>query len=318
LDLEPLEGKKVLITGSTGFIGANLARRCLKSGSDVYIMSRSTSDRWRIKDILAKVKDYKADLSDYERLETVLQKIRPDIVYHTAVYGGNSAQKDFRMIVESNLIGTANLINACKKVDLELFVNTGSSSEYGVKAAPMREDEPLGPVNDYGFSKAAATLYCQAAARNEGLPIVTLRLFSPYGSYEGPNRLISSAILACLRGENPRVSSLSFVRDFVFINDVLDAYLKVVEAPNVSEKIFNIGSGEQHSVGDVVDTVIKLTGKEVIPVIGAPQRWKSEPAMWQADISRARKHLGWSPRHNLEQGLTATIEWFQENKALYY
>ena len=162
------------------------------------------------------------------------------------------------------------------------------------------------------------TVRLQPETRNEGLPIVTRRLFSPYGSYEGSNRLISSTILACLRGENPRISSRSFVRDFVFINDILDAYLKVVEAPNVSSKIFNIGSGEQHSVGDVVDAVIRLTGNKVLPVIGAPRRWQSDPAMWQADISKARKHLGWSPRYDQEQGLTTTIEWFQENKVLYY
>lgn len=316
--MNSLKGKKVLITGSTGFIGSNLARLALNHDAEVYILYRATSSKWRINDILSFVHSFCVDLSDSGRLNSIISEIQPDIVYHTAAYGGNPLQKNQQRIVDSNLMGTIDMINACRRVNLDLFVNTGSSSEYGIKTTSIREDDLLEPVNDYGISKAAATLYCQAAARNEGLPIVTLRLFSPYGSYEGPDRLISSTILACLRGENPRISSRSFVRDFVFINDVLDAYLKVVEAPNVSEKIFNIGTGEQHSVGDVVDAVIRLTGNKVMPVIGAPQRWQSEPAMWQADISRARKHLGWSPRYDLEQGLTATIEWFQENMVHYY
>lgn len=312
-----LDGKKVFITGSTGFIGANLTRKCLESGSEVYILSRSTSDRWRIRDILKEVNECEADLSDYERLETALQEIRPDIVYHTAVYGGDSSQKDFRKIVDSNLFGTVNLINACKKVDLELLVNTGSSSEYGVKTVPMREDDLLEPVNDYGVLKSAATLYCQAIAKKKELPITTLRLFSPYGSYEGPTRLVSSTILACLRGERPQISSRSFVRDFVLINDVLDAYLKAVATQCADCQIFNIGSGEQHSVGEVVDTIIRLTGNKIKPVIEIPPKWQNEPAVWQADISKARKHLGWSPKYDLVRGLAADIEWFRNNMTLY-
>ena len=313
-----LDGKRVLITGATGFIGANLARRCLESGSEVYILTRITSDRWRIEDILTELHDYKADLSDYERLETILPEISPDIVYHTAVYGGDFAQKNFRIMVESNLLGTVNLITACKKVDLELFVNTGSSSEYGVKTAPMSEDDLLEPVNDYGISKSSATLYCQAKARSEELPIITLRLFSPYGSFEGPGRLISSTILACLREECPRISSRDFVRDFVYINDVFSAYLKAADSPCFGGKIFNIVSGKQHSVGEVVDTVLWLTGNKVTPIIDIPQKWQNEPVVWQADISRARTYLGWCPEYDLERGLDATIKWFQENMDIYH
>jgi len=316
--MNSLKCKKVLITGSTGFIGSNLARLALNHDAEVYILYRATSNKWRINNILNSVHGFCVDLSDSGRLNSIVSEIQPDIVYHTAAYGGNPLQKDQQTIVDSNLMGTINMINACRKVNLDLFVNTGSSSEYGIKTRSILEDDLLEPVNDYGISKAAATLYCQAVARNEELPIVTLRLFSPYGSYEGHSRLISSTIIACLRGENPRISSRSFVRDFVFIDDVLDAYLKVVDASDVSGKIFNIGYGEQHSVGDVVDTVIRFTGNKVIPVIGSPQRWQSEPAMWQADISRAKKYFGWCPKYDLERGLTAAIRWFQENIDIYY
>jgi nucleoside-diphosphate-sugar epimerase len=316
--LGSLDGKKVLITGSTGFIGANLARRCLDSGSEVYVLTRVTSDRWRIEDILLELHEYRADLSDYERLETVLSEISPDIVYHTAVYGGDFAQKNFRTMVESNLLGTVNLINACKKVDLELFVNTGSSSEYGIKAVPMNEDDLLEPVNDYGVVKSSVTLYCQEKARSEGLPAITLRLFSPYGSYEGPGRLVSSTILACLRDQCPRISSRDFVRDFIYINDVLDAYLNAAESTGIGGRIFNIGSGVQHSVGEVVNTIIRLTGNKVAPIVGLPQKWQTEPVVWQADISRAQTLLGWSPKYDLERGLDAAIRWFYENMSLYH
>lgn len=312
-----VDGKRVLITGSTGFIGSNLARKCLDLGADVYLLTRSTSDKWRVRDILAKVRAFDVDLSDRDKLEKIVIEIQPEIVFHTAAYGGDPAQKDLMAIFRSNFLGTANLVDSCKTVDLELFVNTGSSSEYGVKAAPMKEDDLLEPANDYGISKSAATMYCQAAARNDELPIITLRLFSPYGSFESPARLIPSVILACLRDERPRIASRSFVRDFVFIGDVMDAYLIVTESKNLGGKIFNIGSGKQHSVGDVVDMIIKLTGAQVEPEIGGPSRWKTEPCMWQADISRARDCLGWRPKYELKRGLAASIDWFRENMDIY-
>lgn len=315
--MSSLRGKKVLITGSTGFIGANLMRKAIRAGADVSILTRKSSDVWRIQDKLGDVSQYQLDLSDYECLESVILKIGPEIIYHIAAYGGNLAQKDFRKIIESNYIGTANLVNACKKVDFELFVNTGSSSEYGIKTSPMREEDILEPVNDYGVSKSAATLYCQSVARNEKIPIVTLRLFSPYGCYEGHKRLIPSVILDCLRGENPKIISFEFVRDFIFIEDVVDAYLKVLCPKEIGGEIINIGSGKQHSVGEIVDTIIELTGEELAPETCGTPRWPNEPEKWEADITKAKKLLNWEPKYDLIRGLDTTIKWFKENINMY-
>jgi len=315
--MSSLRGKKVLITGSTGFMGANLMRKAIELGADVHILTRNSSDTWRIRDKLGEVRQYQADLSDYEGLVSVISNIEPDIIYHTAAYGGNPFQKDFDKIIESNYVGTANLVNACKRVDFELFVNTGSSSEYGVKASPMKENDLPEPVNDYGVSKSAATIYCQFAARNEKMPIVTLRLFSPYGSYEGSTRLVPSVILDCLQGINPRITSSAFVRDFIFVEDVMDAYLKVVNASGIAGEIINIGSGKQHSVGDVVNKIIALTGDRVVPETGGGSRWPNEPEKWEADITKAKKLLNWEPRHNLTRGLEKSVKWFKENKYLY-
>jgi len=315
--MSSLRRKKVLITGSTGFIGANLTRRAIRKGADVYILIRKSSDTWRIKDKLRDVNQYQIDLYDYVGLESTILSIEPEIIYHVAAYGGNPAQKDFKGIIESNYVGTVNLVNACKKIDFELFVNTGSSSEYGIKSSPMREGDLLEPVNDYGVSKSAATLYCQSVARNEKMPIVTLRLFSPYGSYEGPNRLIPSVILDCLRGKNPKITSPASVRDFIFIEDVMDAYQKILDAREVRGEIINIGSGNQHSVGDVVDRIIELTGREVVPEIGGASKWSNEPEKWEADITKAKTLLNWEPKYDLTRGLDASVKWFRENRELY-
>ncbi len=175
----------------------------------------------------------------------------------------------------------------------------------------------LEPVTEYGVSKAGATLFCQKYATTDSLPIVTLRLFSPFGLYEEKSRLVPSVILAALQKTNPEISSRQFVRDFIYIDDVLRAYETVTNIRNPSGKIFNIGSGQQHSVGEVVDIIIRRLGGEVTYVSGIPQVWKTEPTFWQADIQKAKSELCWEPKYPLESGLAATIDWFKGNKRLY-
>jgi len=306
-----------LITGATGFIGANLARRLIKEGAEVHILTRKQSNRWRLQDILQKVHEHRVDLRDYERLCKVVQDIRPKFIFHCATYGGYPFQEEENKIIETNILGTINLLRALSDIDYRCFVNTGSSSEYGIKSKPMLEKDLLEPVNTYGASKAAATLFCQALATREKRPIVTLRLFSPYGPYEEPTRLIPAVIISCLRNENPRLSSPHGMRDFNFVEDIVDAYLKVIETPNIAGEIFNIGCGEQHSVGEVVDTIIKLSGRKVKPIWGNVSPRPNEPSIWQADISKAKELLGWHPRYGLREGLSKTIEWFEGNLKTY-
>ena len=308
-----LKGKRVLITGATGFVGSNLVRMALKEGSDVHIITRTKSDKWRIDDVSTYITDYNSDLLDYKRLDDIVSIIRPDIIYHTATYGGKPNQRETIRIVQTNLIGTINLIKACMKFSFDLFVNTGSSSEYGIKEKPMMEEDLLEPVNDYGVSKSAATQYCRAIAKTEELPIVTLRLFSPYGSYEGSTRLIPSVILSCLRRNKPRISSPNFVRDFVHIKDVLDAYEKLIDIPQLSGEILNIGSGKQCTIEEVANKIIELLGNCVELETGMAQRWPNEPKKWEADISKANDILAWKPKYDLENGLAETISWFEKN-----
>jgi nucleoside-diphosphate-sugar epimerase len=128
---------------------------------------------------------------------------------------------------------------------------------------------------------------------------------------------VPSLILSALQKINPRITSRQFVRDFIFIDDVLDAYEAVIDSKNTSGKIFNIGSGQQHSVGEVVDMIIRLLGNEVTYEVGMPQAWKNEPTSWQADIRRPKAELDWEPKYSLRKGLSATIDWFKLNKELY-
>ncbi len=313
-----LNNKKILITGATGFIGACLVHRLIERGAELHLTVRPQSNLWRIKDVLNKVCLHNVDLRNKDEVDSVVTKLKPKIIYHCATYGGYYFQKDTNKIFETNIIGTVNLLNACSKVDFDCFVNTGSSSEYGIKNEPMKELDVLEPVNEYGVAKASSTLFCQSVFRRTQLPIVTLRFFSPYGYYEAPTRLIPSVIISCLTRKNPKVSSPDSVRDFVFIEDVIEAYIKVAEnIDKIKGEIFNIGSGKQYSVGEVVSRIIKLTGNKVKPEWKSIPNSRVEPEVWQADISKSKDILKWQPKHSLEQGLNNTVKWFEKNISLY-
>ena len=167
-----------LITGASGFIGACLTRKLIAENAEVHLLLRKTAKTWRIDDLLNKVKVHICDLSDLNELRGLIQKIQPTVIYHLATYGAYSSQQDADLCIKTNIQGTQHLLTASMDVDFELFVNTGSSSEYGFKKSPMKETDLLEPASYYAVTKSAQTLLCFHAAQAKKRPIVTMRPFS--------------------------------------------------------------------------------------------------------------------------------------------
>src|SRR5204863_142015 len=153
------------------------------------------------------------------------ETIQPEWVFHLAAHGAYSWQTDVQQMVKTNLLGTINLVQACLNTGFDSFVNAGSSSEYGYKNHPPSEQELPEPNSHYAVSKVAATLFCQHTSRREGVRIRTLRLYSAFGAYEDPNRLMPTLIGRCLKGEFPPLVRPETARDYVYIDDVVDAFL---------------------------------------------------------------------------------------------
>jgi len=291
----------------------------LKKGANVSILKRQQSNLWRIKDIINQVFVYNADLLDYEKVNQAVKRISPDVILHAATYGGHLTQDNPSRILKTNFGGTVNLLDSCLKRDFGLFINTGSSSEYGIKDCPMRESDLLEPVTLYGVSKAAASIYCQYIAKKNSLPIVTLRLFSPYGYFDDESRAVSQIILSCLKNKMVNIFSPDSVRDFIFIDDVVGAYEKALgNSSNMSAGIFNIGSGKQCSIKKLAGKIIGAVDKNIAVKYQKKLSARTEPKSWVADISKSRQWLKWEPRFNMDKGLTKSIDWFRENKRFYF
>ncbi len=302
--------KRVALTGGTGFVGANLARRLLLDGHEVHLLIRQGHAEWRIAEIRNSARLHVLDFSNPEDVFKTLKGIRPDWIFHLAAYGAYSSQAELSQMVQTNVIGTMNLVNACLAIGFEAFVNTGSSSEYGFKNHAPSETECLEPNSHYAVTKASATLFCSYTARSQNVHIPTLRLYSVYGPYEEPTRLIPTLIRYGLEGKLPPLVNPNIARDYVYIDDVIQAFLLAAKCPDSDAgAAYNVGTGIQTSLAEVVSTVRRFLN------IKAEPEWGSMPARiwdtnsWVCDKRKIERVLGWKPRVSLEGGLLQTIEW---------
>ena len=310
--------EKVLVSGATGFVGANLVRRLLKENFNVHILIRESSDIWRLRDIIHEVNDHKVDLRDFKTLTKTISEIQPDYIIHLAIYGGRLGQKDETEILESNLVGTINLINASTNINYKCFINTGSSSEYGIKTKAMLESDICEPTHMYGITKASATMYCNYRASFDNKNIGTLRLFSPFGEFEDKGRLVPDLIIGAINNKRVLLANPESVRDYIFIEDVCDIYLKILKEPEkLKGQIFNIGLGKQRSVEYMANIVKDKISEDVILEYNSLPGRISDTEVWLSDNNKIKNVYNWNLKYTVEKGLEKTIEWFKDNIELY-
>jgi nucleoside-diphosphate-sugar epimerase len=309
--------KRVLVTGGTGFVGANLARRLVADGHEVHLLVRGGHDPWRIAGIHGDVRLHVVDFRDRERLSAVVAGVRPEWVFHLAAHGAYPAQTDLDAMLDTNVMGTINLVRACLATGFEAFVNTGSSSEYGFKDHAPAETEWLDPNSDYAVSKAAATLFCRYTAVREAVTLPTLRLYSVYGPWEEPTRLMPTLVVSGLRGVLPPLVNPEVARDYVHVEDACDAYLLAATARHAERgAVYNVGTGVQTALAEVVAVARRVLGVGAEPVWGSMPARRWDTAVWVADSRRIRERLGWRPRWAFEPGFRRLVDWFRADPGL--
>jgi nucleoside-diphosphate-sugar epimerase len=316
--MDSIRHTSILVTGASGFIGANLVGRLLESGAQVHALVRPSSDLRRIADLLPSIHLHKADLSSARSITSLFRRIRPEILINAAFPGGHPASPQLSAQLAANgILAATSLLEAAADVGIRRFINLGSSLEYGSRSSPLTESDLPDPYTGRGMAKAATTLLCRQYARIQRLPLVTLRLFSVYGYWEGPSRLIPTAILAALKGGELNLTTAGFHRDLIYIEDVVEACLVAMRTETPCGDIINIGSGLQWSNEEVVEMVQQLAGSRIRIHPGTYPPQPSDCPHWVADIGKARESLGWQPRHTLRAGLEKTIRWMRAHEAEY-
>ena len=312
------EQRRVLITGSTGFIGSHLTRQLAGLGAEVFAFMRPSSQRLRIADVLDGVHTIEGDLQDPESVRTAVERADPELVYHLAAFGVDRPSEDPRQAVLVNVMGTVHLLEAVRERHLRRFIYIGTCYEYACGENPIGPDTSLAPANIYAATKSGGALACRSYERVCDLPLVIVRPFQSYGPWQSIRQLIPYVIVSLLEGEDVRVTSGRQTRDFVFIDDLVNALLLVSERDDAVGQTFNLGSGRGTPVRTVVERIVELLGGDGTVEFGAmPHRPAEIWDIW-SDNTRAHALLGWSPDCSLTDGLGNTINWYRANLHLVH
>lgn len=306
---------KIIITGAGGFIGSFFVSELQKQHEVTAAGRRKFEDYWRFKVIDKNFAYKQIDLENREAIFSLVEEIKPDFILHFASYGTHPRfQNEEDKIIKTNVFGAKNIIDAAVKFNIKL-INIGSSSEYGDVNSPMQEDGPVAPTILYGATKLFSTNYCQIKAK-EGLKCITIRPFSVFGLFEEPTKFIPYLLTTALLKNKAKVANPSFKRDFIYIKDFFAGVNTILNNFDNLESgsIFNIGSGKEYKLSNVVEAVSSFSDLQI--EWGSMDQAQPELKNWFADITKI-KVLGWHPEYDLNAALKETYKWISNNLTYY-
>ena len=309
----------LVVTGATGFIGANLCHYFVQRGYRVIALEGLTRAPWRLKGI-SSLETTKIDLCDAQAVSSLFERLRPSVVFNCAAYGAYPSQVDYQQIYRVNFEGLRNVLQALQgKEYLKALIHAGSSSEYGDRC--NSPDELLAPLPDshYAVSKVAATSLIQYYGRKLSVPAWSLRIYSVYGPFEESSRLIPRLLTSIDQGKWPPLVDPNISRDFIHIDDVNAAFETIMNQSDTLAKgeVFNLGTGKCTTLGELVTLCAELFSIKAEPHWGSMANRGWDHPDWFAKIDKVTQLTGWQPRISLAEGLLKTMNWFKaQNEAL--
>ena len=314
-----LKKKRVLVTGAGGFIGSHLVERLVESGASVraFVHYRGDGSRgWLDQSVHKNEFEVVAgDVSDRDNVAVAMKGV--DVVFHLAALIGIPYSYHAPLsYVRTNIEGTLNILLAARDAGVQRVVHTSTSEVYGTaQYVPINEAHPLQGQSPYSASKIGADKLAESFHLSFGLPVVTMRPFNTFGPRQSARAVIPTIISQCFAGGTVHLGSLRPTRDFNYVSNTVDAFLKCAEVPEAIGKTIHVGSGVEISIGDLVVEIGRLLGRE-IKVETQESRSRppeSEVERLLADNTRARAVLNWEPRVTRGEGLLRTAEWIQKN-----
>ena len=304
-----LESDRILIIGGTGFIGRHLTQKCLKYSSSV--TSLGLKDNREGEAHIPGVEYIQADILNREELQLALNGRSYDYVFNLGGYIDHTPYSEGGdKVLGAHFIGVTNIINCLDKRRTKGFVQIGSSDEYGNQPAPQNENMRERPFSTYSFSKTASTHFIQMLHLSENFPGVVIRLFLVYGPGQDEKRFLPQIVIACLKGETIETTEGRQLRDFCYVDDVVDALIKSAVTPQAKGHILNIASGKPVLIRDMIDEIVGIIGKGN-PIPGARPYREGEHMELFADINRAKDLLCWEPCITRKEGLIRTIDYYK-------
>lgn len=311
------EQKQVLITGAGGFIGSHLTEALAKAGAKVRVFIRynSRDGRGNLEDLepglLEQIEIITGDLRDADVIERSVKGC--DAVFHLgALVGIPYSYKNPREVVETNIMGTFNVLTAARDHGVERIVHTSTSEVYGSALyVPIDESHPLQGQSPYSASKIGADKLAESFYASFDLPVVTVRPFNCYGPRQSARAVIPTLITQALACREILLGNTDTLRDFTFVTDTAEGFIKAAQSQEGFGKVINIGSGREISIGQLAQIIITtLQSKAEIVVDEARIRpSRSEVNRLLADNRLAKDTIGWEPRVSLEEGIRRTVAW---------
>ena len=308
-----LKAKNILITGGAGFIGSHLVDELIARHHNVFVIDNLSSGKEE--NINPKTKFYKVDVRD-RNIFQILEKEKIEGVFHLAAQPiVDKAYENPLEVIETNVMGTANVLEACRqKGDLDFIVVVSSDKAYGrAKELPYKEHFPLRGNHPYDVSKSAADLIAQTFFSTYGLPVVITRFSNIFGPRDfNFSRIIPGALEAVIKNKELLIrSDGKMIREYVYVKDVVDGYIKLAfNIREVSGEAFNFGSANIFSVIDVIKKIEEILGQKIrYNILNIA---KNEIPEQYLDWTKAKEKLGWEPATSFEEGIAETYNWYKE------
>lgn len=321
-----LKGKKVLVTGSEGFIGSHLTEKLVELGADVTALVQYNSfNNWGWIDTFDKnVRDslhiVTGDVREYDNVKRFVKG--QQVVFHlAALIAIPYSYLSPMAYVRTNVEGTTNILEACREYGIEKIVHTSTSETYGTALyVPIDEKHPMQGQSPYSASKIGADKMAESFYRSFNVPVVTIRPFNTYGPRQSARAVIPTIIMQILDGKKEiKLGSLTPTRDFNYVKDTAEAFIKIAESDKTVGEVINAGSNHEISIGDLAQKIINLIGKDV-KIICDEDRLRpknSEVNRLWAENTKIKTLTEWKPKYSLDEGLKETISWIKDNLKYY-
>jgi len=315
------QNKKVVITGSEGFIGSHLTEKLVKLGAKVtaLVLYNSFNTYGWIDTLKTEIRDnikiFVGDIRDESSVRKALKD--QDIIFHLAAliaipYSYYAPRSYF----ETNVLGTLNIMQSARESDCNKVVHTSTSEVYGTAIyTPIDENHPLQGQSPYSASKIGADKVAESYYKSFDVPITIIRPFNTYGPRQSARAVIPTIITQALSRNKIELGNISTVRDMSYVEDVVQGFIKVAQSEKSVGEVINIGSGKGLTIKEIADTVIKLLNKNIKISLDKERLRpeKSEVGVLICDYRKAEKLINWIPKYNIEEGLVKTITWIKDN-----